>query len=897
MARVDSSGNLLWTNDHNVDAIGHGSDESYRTAQNAFPDVLVQKINSDGFLAWSKALVNTEDFYPLSILETPEEDWMLSTYDAGVGFIGSGPIYLFKLDKFGAELWRKEYLDFKYAGTTGTHLVQTSDGGFVFCGSYEDSSGDLRTALRKVDASGEIVWTNNLVPSMNIDFETVQSIKGTSDGGFLISALRQDALEVLSHSIAKYDANGALVWETQVEHYPDLGSLHSFFFNLWDGFELLELNDGTIIATRAIYTDLPGTSFNDKFYDFGLVKLDADGNIIWSRDYSKFTETILVGGIIEIEETGGIVVGGQALPHLYFAGLDSLGNIYTNVVKGNVFHDLDENCLKDLDEVDFEDWFVEAQGSETFYAITDEAGNYHLDIDSGEYELRLIFPGPYWGTCQNNINLSVTTYDTLDVNFPAIANINCPYLEVDISTPFLRRCFENNYTVNYCNSGTEPAIDPYVEIEFDDDLIVNSASIPFDIIDGLYVFEIEDLPLGDCGSFKVNVTVDCDSTVLGQTHCVEAHIYPDSLCLPILPNWSGASLELDAGCMNDTVIFTISNVGTGDMTEELEYIVIEDDIIMYQDTEAPLVNGSSTSISFPATGGTFRLEVNPIEGHPGESMPSISIEGCTPDASSIFSLGFILNFAENDNDPFVSIDCQENRGAFDPNDKAAFPRGHSEENFIEANTDIEYKIRFQNTGTDTAFNIRVVDEIDPALDIASIRLGASSHPYDLLIEEGALHFLFDNIMLPDSNINEVASHGFIKFRIAQKPDNPIGTEIYNKAAIYFDFNDPIITNETWHTIGEDYILSIVSTKIPHQNTNIEVAPNPFTDYTVFSWEGETNRPMEFRLFNLNGQLLRLEKFRDNVFSFYRKGLTTGIYFYEMISDQEGIIGRGKVMVK
>jgi hypothetical protein len=35
---------------------------------------------------------------------------------------------------------------------------------------------------------------------------------------------------------------------------------------------------------------------------------------------------------------------------------------------------------------------------------------------------------------------------------------------------------------------------------------------------------------------------------LGQTHCAEVHIYPDSICLTPDPQWSGASIELAASC-------------------------------------------------------------------------------------------------------------------------------------------------------------------------------------------------------------------------------------------------------------------------------------------------------------------------------------------------------------
>ena len=51
---------------------------------------------------------------------------------------------------------------------------------------------------------------------------------------------------------------------------------------------------------------------------------------------------------------------------------------------------------------------------------------------------------------------------------------------------------------------------------------------------------------------------------------------------------------------------------------------------------------------------------------------------------------------------------------------------------------------------------------------------------------GEAVFLFDNIQLPDSNVNEVASHGWFSFNIHQKKDLSDGTLIENTASTSFD---------------------------------------------------------------------------------------------------------------
>jgi uncharacterized repeat protein (TIGR01451 family) len=130
-------------------------------------------------------------------------------------------------------------------------------------------------------------------------------------------------------------------------------------------------------------------------------------------------------------------------------------------------------------------------------------------------------------------------------------------------------------------------------------------------------------------------------------------------------------------------------------------------------------------------------------------------------------------------------------GAYDPNDKLVFPKDFYH---IANDSILDYTIRFQNTGTDTAFNIVVIDTLPPDVDVLTFQPGAASHPYTYsLTGEGLLKFSFSNILLPDSNTNEPLSHGLVSFRI--KPMQPVylGQTITNVADIYFDFNPPVRT--------------------------------------------------------------------------------------------------------
>jgi uncharacterized repeat protein (TIGR01451 family) len=130
-------------------------------------------------------------------------------------------------------------------------------------------------------------------------------------------------------------------------------------------------------------------------------------------------------------------------------------------------------------------------------------------------------------------------------------------------------------------------------------------------------------------------------------------------------------------------------------------------------------------------------------------------------------------------------------GSYDPNDKVVWPRDLYE---LGIDSVLDYTIRFQNTGTDTAFNITVTDTLAAELDIETFQAGAASHPYALSFKPGrVVEWRFNNILLPDSNTNEQASHGLIGFQIRPVQPVALGTVFENKANIYFDFNPPVIT--------------------------------------------------------------------------------------------------------
>jgi uncharacterized repeat protein (TIGR01451 family) len=569
----------------------------------------------------------------------------------------------------------------------------------------------------------------------------------------------------------------------------------------------------------------------------------------------------------------------------------------SGAIQGSIFFDQDDNCAQSSGDTPLNNWIVvasDASTTDSFYANSNVYGDYELYLPPGTYDIEVVQQSGLFAPCTGTVTgVNVALQSTTTIDFAQQAVVDCPAMEVELSTYLLRRCFHSYYNVQYCNHGTATAEDASVEVTLDPYFINVSSTLPWSSVNGdTYTFDLGDVEPGECGNFYISFKVSCDAD-LGQTHCTSAHVYPDSSCVSPNALWSGADLIVTGECVNDEVVFTITNTGD-DMDEPVEYVVIED--IMIQLTESlQLQSGESETVSRTANGATWRLETEEAAYHPYETFASATVEGC-PDGFVPMSYGFVNFFPMPDEAPFEDIDCKENVGSWDPNDKTGFPLGVGESRFIEKGQELDYLIRFQNTGTDTAFTVMIIDSLPQTLDPASIRIHGSSHPMTFVLgDRGVARFIFNDIMLPDSNVNEPLSHGFVKFSIAQKPGLELSTAIENEAEIYFDFNEAIVTNRTLHTLGVDF-LQVSATQTLVKGLEMEVFPNPTQAIANFRFKGLELRDGLLTLLDQQGRPVRQTPFTGTTCQFDGSGLASGVYFFKVEEAGKGI-ATGKLVVR
>jgi hypothetical protein len=221
--------------------------------------------------------------------------------------------------------------------------------------------------------------------------------------------------------------------------------------------------------------------------------------------------------------------------------------------------------------------------------------------------------------------------------------------------------------------------------------------------------------------------------------------------------------------------------------------------------------------------------------------------------------------------------------SIDPNDKAVDPAGETAAHYTLMTEELMYTIRFQNTGNDTAFNIVVLDTLDGGLDISTLEVLANSHPVAVQTASGgALRFTFQNILLPDSNVDEPGSHGYVVYSVKPQGSLMDGAMVHNTAHIIFDMNAPVVTNTTYNTMV--YSIPTGMHEIPW-NGNGNIYPNPASGKAWICLNGRPGEKHWIAVYNPVGQKLLSTAFSGNQY-LLPENLPGGIYMLD-VRDEAG----------
>ena len=213
--------------------------------------------------------------------------------------------------------------------------------------------------------------------------------------------------------------------------------------------------------------------------------------------------------------------------------------------------------------------------------------------------------------------------------------------------------------------------------------------------------------------------------------------------------------------------------------------------------------------------------------------------------------------------------------SYDPNDKMESHGDKILHSTFTINDYLYYTIRFENTGTASAVNIKITDILDAKLNPATLQVISASHDYTSDVTNAIANFEFRKIQLPVSVPNTQIGHGFITFRIKPYANFAVGDIIPNNASIYFDFNPAIVTN----TFTTEFVETLSANGFVFNNLNYY--PNPVKNILIISNKSLID---SIEITSILGQNMLSKKVNNLQTDVDMSALSSGIYFVKVTSE-------------
>ncbi len=202
-------------------------------------------------------------------------------------------------------LWNKTYGSTRL--TEATSIVQTVDGGYVLAGcTTSPIDSNYHALILRLDREGNEVWNNTYVHG-NPYLES-WAILQTRNEDYLAAGWVNSMADVF---ILRIDDDGNLVWNRT---YGGFGEDERIY-------DLVETKDETYVGV--------GTWSDPRSHKEAgwMLKVDAEGNLIWQRSYDQAFEGSLTLRAVTVTQDGGLLVAGYKEGSIYFLRTDPNGAV------------------------------------------------------------------------------------------------------------------------------------------------------------------------------------------------------------------------------------------------------------------------------------------------------------------------------------------------------------------------------------------------------------------------------------------------------------------------------------------------------------------------------------------------------------------------------------------
>lgn len=329
--------------------------------------------------------------------------------------------------------------------------------------------------------------------------------------------------------------------------------------------------------------------------------------------------------------------------------------------------------------------------------------------------------------------------------------------------------------------------------------------------------------------------------------------------------------------------FTIANTGTAPAHDVTATVEFPNDIII-------------KSVSHPYIIDERKYAINLSTLRSGEEMEIVFQDSIDCRAFTGYVAGKVSVVSSSACNEKGDVDVRAGfggfiRGSYDPNDKSVFPSRINYDDYLSGERLGNFHINFQNTGDGPAYKVVVVDTLPAGTDVEGISNMSASHPYSVQViqtDPVVIVWSFVNINLPGQEENEPESHGYVSFTLPVEEGLPDYTILENRAAIYFDYNAPIITNTATITISSEVETdSGIITDVKEVNTMgsaFKIYPNPVSEKLYIELSDAVQLPATMKLINTAGQEVRQYSINFANVVIDKLDLPFGLYHYILITN-------------
>ncbi|ESU29653.1 hypothetical protein FLJC2902T_01250 [Flavobacterium limnosediminis JC2902] len=218
-------------------------------------------------------------------------------------------------------------------------------------------------------------------------------------------------------------------------------------------------------------------------------------------------------------------------------------------------------------------------------------------------------------------------------------------------------------------------------------------------------------------------------------------------------------------------------------------------------------------------------------------------------------------------------------GSYDPNDVMESHGGEIVHASFTSDKYLYYTIRFENTGTTSALNVRVNNLLNTMLDETSLKMVNASHNYVMDRVNNNINWEFKNIDLSATSQDPNTNKGYVIYKIKPKPGYAVGDIIPNTASIYFDFNPAIITN----IFNTEFVSQLSVSEF--ENNNFIFYPNPAKDLITVSVKNNQEEISNITIYDISGKIVLSKKFSALITSetIDLSRVSKGMYLIEVTS--------------